>query len=293
MVSDLWIRFFMVKMYLTTLKERMMMKIIWGSLIILYCFVSVAIGQETIGNLTAPDTSAPVFTYADVDIEKNGFLTFQAGNSLLEGEISLKVTEKVTLLSGDYAGWGYAHIEYKAGKLKGSIFYVFNNNEGRGMLIGDLVGVARQKAGLESDMTWNISSLEGENIQANIDLAFAGYKAGKLSRHEDVWVPVLSGYELTTDGYSQTTTVLLLPAPNGNPHHVRKFKGCGLEFGTYDFGTHSGSVWSFVDNTETVEPFSQRRYGTRDGVLAGTSEVYFDRSGGGKSAINNSTLVAE
>ena len=37
----------------------------------------------------------------------------------------------------------------------------------------------------------------------------------------------------------------------------------------------SGALWSFIDNTKTVDPFNKKRFGTRDGALAGTSEITF------------------
>ena len=272
-----------------------MMKKIWVLMIILCCcFVSVSFAQETNFNLTAPDRPTLIHTRVDVSIEKNGHLEFQADNSLLQGKINMKLIEKVTLLSGEYAGWGYALIQYKAGKLKGSIYIVFNNAEGRGMLSGDVVGVAQQVTGLQSDMIWKVADLEGTSIQGTIDLAFKNYKPGKKTKHLNVWMPVLPNFTLSTNGYIQETTLLLLPAPDGNAHNVKKFKGGGLEFGTYQAGTQGGTLWSFLDNTELVDPpFNQRRYGTRDGILAGTSEIIFEHGAGGNSAVNWSTLLVE
>jgi hypothetical protein len=206
----------------------------------------------------------------------------------------MNVIEKVTLLSGDYAGWGYALIEYKAANVKGSFYYVFHNAEGRGMLTGDVVGVAQQVTGLAGDMTWRVAILEGTETQAIVNLSFKNYKPGKTTEHRNIWMPVLPGFTLSADGYSQATTVLLLPAPDGNPHNARKYKGGGLEFGTYQAGTGSGTLWSFLDNTETVDPpFNQKRYGTRDGILSGTAEISFQNGADGNSAVNQSTLLAE
>ena len=276
-------------------KERMMMKKIWGLLIILCCsLVSVAFAQETNFNLVVPDSSTLVNTDVNVSIEKNGILTFQADNPLLQGEVSMKVTEKLTLLSGDYAGWGYALIEYNAGKLKGSLYYVFHNDEARGMLTGDIIGVAQQGAGLEEDMTWRVATLNGTETQVTINLTFNNYKPGKTSEHYNIWMPVLPSFTLSANGYSQETTLLLLPAPDGNPHNARKFKGGGLEFGTYQSGAQGGTFWSFLDNTETVDPpFIQKRYGTRDGILSGTAEISFQNNAGANSAVNQSILLAE
>jgi len=281
----------------------MMMKKIWALMIILCCcFVSVSFAQETNFNLAAPDHPALVQTRVDLSIEKNGLLTFQAENSPLQGEISMKVNEKVTLLSGDYAGWGYAHIQYKAGKLKGSIYYVFHNDEGRGMLSGDVVGVTQQATGLEGDMVWRVADLEGTSTQVTINLTFNSYKPGKKILHQDIWMPVLPNFTLSANGdstgqyvgsYQQETTVLLLPAPDGNAHNVRKFKGGGLEFGTYQAGTQGGTLWSFLDNTELADPFSLRRYGTRDGILSGTSEIFFEQGTGGNPAVNGYILHVE
>jgi hypothetical protein len=204
----------------------------------------------------------------------------------------MKVSEKVTLLSGDYAGWGYALIDYKAGKVKGSLYYVFHNNEGRGMLSGDVVGVAQQMTGLEKDMTWRVAALEGIETQVTINLTFTGYKPGRTTEHYHVWMPVLPSFTLSTNGYRQATTVLLLRAPDGNLHNVRKFKGGGLEFGTYQAGTQSGTLWSFLDNTVLVDPpFIQRRYGTRDGVLSGTAEISFQNGAGNSAKIQSAQLV--
>ena len=41
--------------------------------------------------------------------KRMAILTFQADNSQPQGKITMKLIEKVTLLSGDYAGWGYAY----------------------------------------------------------------------------------------------------------------------------------------------------------------------------------------
>ena len=271
------------------------MKKIWGLVIILCCcFVSVSFAQETNFNLTAPDSPALVQTRVDVSIEKNGLLTFQADNPLLQGKITMRVVEKVTLLSGDYAGWGYAYLEYNAGKFAGSLYYVFHNDEGRGMLSGDVIGVAQQLTGLENDMTWRIATLEGTETQSTVNLAFNSYKPGKTTEHYNIWMPVLPDFSLSGNDYNQSTTVLLLPAPDGDPHNARKYKGGGLEFGTYQSGTGSGTLWSFLDNTELVDPpFNQKRYGTRDGILAGTAEIIFQNGAGGNSATNFSTLLVE
>jgi len=273
----------------------MMIKKIWGLLIILYCcLVSLAFAQETNFNLFVPDSPILVNTDVDVSIEKNGILTFQAENFPLLGEVSMKVSEKVTLLSGDYAGWGYALIEYNAGKLKGSLYYVFHNNEARGMLTGDVVGVAQQLTGLENDMVWRVATLDGTETQVTINLTFNSYRPGKTTEHYNIWMPVLPSFTLSANGYSQATTLLLLPAPDGNPHNARKFKGGGLEFGTYQSGAQGGTFWSFLDNSETVDPpFIQKRYGTRDGILSGTAEISFQNSAGVNSAVNQSTLLAE
>jgi len=272
-----------------------MMKKIWGLMIILCCcFVSVSFAQETNINLAGPDRPDIVHTDVNVSIEKNGLLTFQADSSLFQGKITMKVTEKVTLISGDYAGWGYAHIEYKAGNMQGSLYYVFHNDEGRGMLSGDVVGVAQQGTGLEGDMTWRVTSFGGTDTQGTINLTFDSFKHGKTTEYYNIWMPVVPDFTLSANGYSQTTTVLLLPAPDGNPHNVRKFKGSGLEFGTYQAGTESGTLWSFLDNTELVDPqYIQRRYGTRDGVLAGTLEIVFQQGPGGNSAESWSALLAD
>ena len=272
-----------------------MMKKIWGLVIILCCcFVSVALAQETNFNIDAPDQPTLVHSDVDVSIEKNGLLTFQADNPLLQGKITMRVVEKVTLLSGDYAGWGYAYLEYNAGKLAGSLYYVFHNDEGRGMLTGDIVGVAQQLTGIENDMTWKVATLEGTDAQVNVNLTFNSYKPGKITQYNNIWMPVLPSFTLSANDYNQSTTVLLLPAPDGDPHNARKFKGGGLEFGTYQSGTGSGTLWSFLDNTELVDPpYIQKRYGTRVGVLAGTAEIVFQSSAGGSSATNISTLLVE
>ena len=272
-----------------------MMKKIWGLMIILCFFiVSVASGKEMNFNLDAPDQPTLVQNHVNVRIEKNGIMKFSAGSPQLNGTINMRLVESLTLDSGDYAGWGYAFVEYNIGKLKGTIYFVFNNDEYRGMLSGDILGVAEQTAGLQSDMTWKISSIEGTDVQATVNIAYVSYKAGKTTMHEDVWMPVLPGFTLSANDYSQTTTVLLLPAPDGNPHHVRKFKGIGLEFGTYETGTGKGILWALLDNTEMVDPpFNQRRYGTRDGVLAGTSETIFQQGENGNSIVNLSNLFLE
>ena len=54
----------------------------------------------------------------------------------------------------------------------------------------------------------------------------------------------------------------------------------------------SGTLWSFLDNTETVDPFNKKRFGTRDGVLAGTSEISFDKDAEGKTKIRDPIHVA-
>jgi len=268
---------------------------IWGLVIILCCcFVSVSFAQGTNFTLAAPDSPTLVQTRVDVSIEKNSFLTFQADNPLLQGKITMRVIEKVTLLSGDYAGWGYAYLEYSAGNLTGNLYYVFHNDHGGGMLSGDVVGVAQQLTGLQNDMAWKVAILEGTDTQTTIDLAFDSYKPGKIDRFQDIWMPVLPDFSLSGNDYSQSATVLLLPAPDGDPHNVRKFKGGGLEFGTYQSGAQSGTVWSFLDNTELVDPpFNQKRYGARDGILAGTLEVVFQNGAGGNSAESWSTLVVD
>jgi len=268
---------------------------IWGLVIILCCcLVSISFAQETNFTLAVQDSPALVQTRVDVSIEKNSFLTFQADNPLLQGKITMRVVEKVTLLSGDYAGWGYAYLEYNAGKFAGSLYYVFHNDEGRGMLTGDVVGVAQQLTGLQKDMVWKVAILEGTDTQATINLAFNSYKTGKTTQYNNIWMPVVPSFMLSSNGYSQETTVILLPAPDGDPHNVRKFKGGGLEFGTYQSGAQSGTVWSFLDNTELVDPpFNQRRFGARDGILAGTAEIVFQQGSGGNSAEGWSTLVVE
>ena len=264
------------------------MKTIWSLLIILCCcFVSASFAEETQFNLIATDSPTVEKTWVEVSIEKNGHLEFLAVNSQPQGKVSMKLIEKVTILSGAYAGWGYAYSEYKYGSLKGAIYFVFHYDQWQGMLSGDLVGVAQQSNGLEGFMTWRLAKVNGAESQGTIDLAFVSYKPGKQSTVKDVWMPVQSGYTLSTDvdstghysgPYEQQTTVLLLPAPDGNLHRSKQYKGCGLEFGTYEAGMDSGTVWYFIDNTKMVDPFNEKRYGTRDGVLAGTSEIFFDKN---------------
>ena len=52
----------------------------------------------------------------------------------------------------------------------------------------------------------------------------------------------------------------------------------------------SGNVWSFIDNTKMVDPFDKKRYGTRDGALAGTSEVSFSKQAGGSIKILGNSI---
>ena len=276
-------------------KERIMKNKIWGLVIIFCCcLVSISFAQETNFTLAAQDSPALVQTRVDVSIEKNSILTFQADNPLLQGKITMRVVEKVTLLSGDYAGWGYAYLEYNTGKLAGSLFYVFHNDEGRGMLTGDVVGVAQQLSSLENNMVWKVAILEGTDTRATIDLTFDSYKPGKIDQFQDIWMPVVPSFTLSSNGYSQETAVLLLPAPDGDPHNVRNYKGAGLEFGTYQAGTGSGTFWSFLDNTELVDPpFFHTRFGTRDGVLAGTGEIVFLNGAVGNTTANLSTLLTD
>ena len=278
----------------------MMKNKICGVIVILCCcFVSTSMAQETNFTLVAPDHPALVHTRVDVSVEKNGRLTLQAQGTLLQGKVTVLLREKVTLLSGDYAGWGYAYSEYKVGNLKGAIYFVFHDNEWQGMLSGAVVGVAQQSTGLEGDMAWRVAKVGRASTQATVDLAFDSYNPGKQSTIQDVWMPVLSDFTLSTDfestgqytgSYEQDTTVLLLPAPDGNIHRARQFKGGGLEFGTYQAGMDSGTLWSFIDNTEAVDPFNKKRFGTRDGVLAGTSEIFFNKDATGNTKINGTTI---
>ncbi len=273
---------------------------IWGLMIILSCcLVSVSFAGETQFNLTAPYSPTAEKTWVDVSIEKNGHLEFLAVNSQPQGKVSMKLIEKVTILSGDYAGWGYAYSEYKYGNLKGAIYFVFHHDQWQGMLSGDLVGVAQQSNGLEGFMTWRLAKVNGADSQGTVELAFVSYNPGKQSTIEDVWMPVQTGYTLSTDvdstghysgPYEQQTTVLLLPAPDGNLHHSKKFKGGGLEFGTYQADMESGTVWSFIDNTEAADPFNKKRFGIRDGALAGTSEVSFSKHAGGDTKILGNSI---
>lgn len=277
-----------------------MMKKIWAVLLILCCgFVSTVQGQETNFSLVGPEQPELVQTKVDVSIEKNGKLTFMANGTQLSGKMTMRLREKVTLLSGDYAGWGYAYSEYKVGKFQGAVYFVFHNNQWRGMLSGDVVGVAQQSTGPAGDMTWRVAKVAGGSTQATVNLAFAGYEPGKKTVIEKVWMPVLPGFKLTTanagtgqyaGAYEQETTVLLLPAPDGNIHRAKKFKGGGLEFGSYkaDFG--SGSLWSFIDNTEFVDPFMKKRFGTRDGLLSGTSEISFEKDDMGNTKVSGTTI---
>ena len=99
-------------------KGRIMKNKIWGLMIILsFCLVSVSFAGETQFNLTAPYSPTAEKTWVEVSIEKNGHLEFLAVNSQPQGKISVKLVEKITILSGDYAGWGYAYAEYKYGNL--------------------------------------------------------------------------------------------------------------------------------------------------------------------------------
>jgi len=276
-------------------KGRMMKNKIWGLMIILSCcFVSASFAGETQFNFAAPGHQTVEKTWVEVSIEKNGHLEFLAVNSQPQGKVSIKLIEKVTILSGPYAGWGYAYSGYKYGNLKGAIYFVFHHDQWQGMLSGDLVGVAQQSNGMEGFMTWRVAKVSGADSQGTVDLAFVSYNPGKQSTVQDVWMPVLTAYPLSTKidsaghytgHYEQQTTVLLLPAPDGNLHRAKQFKGCGLEFGTYEAGMDSGTVWSFIDNAKNVDPFNEKRYGTRDGALAGTSEISFDKDAGGEKLI--------
>lgn len=280
------------------MEEEMMKKLLGVLIILCGCLLSIAHGQETSFSLNALDQPAPMHTRVDVSVEKNGLLTLQ-GQGVLQGQVTLRLQEKVTLLSGDYAGWGYAYCEYKTGNLKGTVYFVFHHDQWRGMLSGDVVGVAQQSSNLEGDMTWRVAKLGSANNQTVYNLAFVSHDRGKQSIIEDVWLPVFLGYKLTTGydstgqyvgPYEQETTLLLLPAPDGNLHNSRKFKGGGLEFGTYEAGMESGTVWSFIDNTKRVDPFGRKRYGTRDGALAGASEIFFDTNAKGDTKINGTTI---
>lgn len=284
-------------------KGRIMKNKIWGLMIILSCcLVSVSFAGETQFNLTAPYSPTAEKTWVEVSIEKNGHLEFLAVNSQPQGKVSMKLIEKVTILSGDYAGWGYAYAEYKYGSLKGAIYFVFQHDQWQGMLSGDLVGMAQQSNGLQGLMTWQLAKINGADSQGTVELAFVSYKPGKQSTVEDVWMPVLRSYTLSTavdstghytGPYEQQTTVLMLPAPDGNLHKSKQYKGCGLEFGTYEAGMDSGTVWSFIDNTKNVDPFNEKRYGIRDGKLSGTSEIFFDQKvKGDKRIIGTAIHVA-
>jgi hypothetical protein len=226
-------------------------------------------------------------------------LTLQARGSQLKGKVTVLLQEKVTLLSGDYAGWGYAYSEYKVGNLKGVIYFVFHDNEWQGMLSGDVVGVAQQSSNLEGDMTWQVAKIGRTNTQATVNLDFDSYNPGKITIIQDIWMPVLPGYTLSTafastgqytGSYEQETTVLLLPAPDGNLHRAKNFKGGGLEFGTYQAGIDSGTLWSFIDNAEIADPFNKKRFGTRNGALAGTSEIFFNKDTEGNTKISGTTI---
>lgn len=269
---------------------------IWGLIIILCCcFVSASFAGETQFKLAAPERPTVEKTWVEVSIEKNGHIEFQAAGSLLQGTVKMKVIEKVTILSGDYTGWGYAYSQYKIGNQKGVVYFVFHHNEWQGMLSGDVVGVAQQSNGPEGDMTWRVAKVGTASYQETVSLAFESYTPGKQATIQDVWMPVIPSFTLSTDfdstghytgPYQQETTVLLLPAPDGNIRRAKKFKGGGLEFGTYKAGMENGTVWSFIDNTKMVDPFDKKRYGTRDGALAGTSEIFFDKDAGGDTKTN-------
>ncbi len=143
---------------------------IWGLMIILSCcFVSVSFAQETQFNLVAPYSPTAEKTWVEVSTEKNGQLEFLAVNSQPQGKVSMKLIEKVTILSGDYAGWGYAYSEYKFGNLKGAVYFVFHHNQWQGMLSGDLVGVAQQSNGLEGDMTWRLANVDSADTQGTVN----------------------------------------------------------------------------------------------------------------------------
>jgi len=281
-------------------KGRIMKNKICGLMIILSCcLVSVSFAGETQFNLTAPYSPTAEKTWVEVSVEKNGHLEFLAVNSQPQGKVSMKLIEKVTILSGAYAGWGYAYSEYKYGSLKGAIYFVFHYDQWQGMLSGDLVGVAQQSNGLEGFMTWRLAKVNGADSQGTVELAFVSYKPGKQSIVEDVWMPVQTGYTLSTDvdstglytgPYEQQTTILMLPAPDGNIHSSKQYKGCGLEFGTYEAGMDSGTVWSFIDNTKNVDPFNEKRYGTRDGALSGTSEISFNKDSGATKKMKGFTI---
>jgi len=284
-------------------KGRMMKNKIWGLMIILSCFlVPASFAEETQFNLSAPDFPTLEKTWVEVGIEKNGQLVFQALGSTLQGKVSIKVIEKVTILSGDYTGWGYAYSKYKIGNQKGVVYFVFHHNEWQGMLSGDVVGVAQQSNGSEGNMTWRVAKADTESFQETVSLAFHSYTPGKQTTIQDVWMPVIHSFRLSTNidstghytgPYQQETTILLLPAPDGKLRQAKQFKGGGLEFGTYEAGMEDGTIWSFIDNTETVDPFNKKRYGTRDGELAGTSEISFNKDADGNTKIlGNSIHVA-
>ena len=83
-------------------------------------------------------------------------------------------------------------------------------------------------------MTWRVAKLNGADSQGTVDLAFVSYKPGKQSTVEESGCRCLPGFTLSTDvdsaghytgPYEQETTVLLLPAPDGNPHKFEKIQG--------------------------------------------------------------------
>ena len=161
------------------------------------------------------------------------------------------------------------------------------------------VGVAQQFNGMQGDMNWRVAKVDNADSQGKVDLAFVSYKPGKQSTIDEVWMPVLQGYKLSTEigsagyyvgPYEQQTTVLMLPAPDGKLRSSKQYKGGGLEFGTYEAGMESGNVWSFIDNSKMVDPFTEKRYGIRDGALAGTSEITFDKDADGNKLVSGTTL---
>lgn len=204
-------------------------------------------GSETpLAVVDAPER--PDHAKVAVAVTAGESVLYQTDGRILPRELRVTMDETVEIVSGEYQGWGYGQGRYAAGERRGDLYVVRHRGEERGMVTGDVRATIH--AGGDKGSAWFVDWLDARpEAGRRVALVPVARQEGETARHEDVMLLIFRNMQLAAGGaspYEQTSTLLLLPSADGRPHGMRRWKGTGLEFGTYREGADAGLVWFYL-----------------------------------------------
>ncbi|MEW6426629.1 MAG: hypothetical protein AB1568_01200 [Thermodesulfobacteriota bacterium] len=229
-------------------------------------------GEGTESSLAVVEAPArPDHAKVAVAVSAGETAVYQTNGRILPQELRVTMDESVDIVSGEYQGWGYGHGRYSAGELRGDLYVVRHGGEERGMVTGDVR--ATMHASGDKGAAWFVDWLKARpEAGRRVALAPVARQAGETVRHEDVMLLIFRDMKLAAGSaspYEQTSTLLLLPSVDGRPHNMGRWKGAGLEFGTYREGAESGLVWFYLGNRPGIGiSAGPERFGVRHGPHA-------------------------